>query len=151
MYDENGKSIPSKKRIQASKTAQQQLVENGNHKGWQSRNIISYPERFWMEVLKNNNIDYSFNHVVNKKTHLGLDDISNYFLDFLIGEKLDLEIDGKQHKYPERAESDKIRDEILSKNGYIVYRIEWNEINSEEGKQLMKEKIDKFLDFYNNL
>ena len=151
LYDDDGKQIPSENRREATRKVQQKLLKEGRHKGWQSRNIISYPERFWMEVLKNNNIDYSFNHVVNKKTHLGLDDISNYFLDFLIGEKLDLEIDGKQHKYAERVESDKIRDELLSKNGYIVYRIEWNEINSEEGKKLMKEKIDKFLDFYNNL
>lgn len=151
LYNECGKTIPSKQRIESGRKVQQKLLAEGRHKGWQSRNIISYPEKFWMEVLKNNNINYSFNHVVNKKTHLGLDDISNYFLDFLIGEKLDLEIDGKQHKYPERAESDKVRDELLSKNGYIVYRIEWNEINSEEGKKLMKEKIDKFLEFYNNL
>ena len=152
-YDENGKTIPSKtipskKRIQSGREVQQRLLDAGLHKGWQSRNIISYPEQFWMEVLRNNNIEYSFNHVVNKKTHLGLDDNSNYFLDFLINGNIDLEIDGKQHKYEDRAESDRIRDEILMKNNFIVYRVEWNEINSETGKQLMKEKIDNFLEFY---
>jgi very-short-patch-repair endonuclease len=147
MYDENGKSIPSKKRIQASKKVQQRLLDNGTHKGWASRNIISYPEKFWMEVLKNNNIDYSFNHVV-KKSELGVEnDNSNYFLDFLIDGNIDLEIDGKQHKYADRAESDKVRDELLSKNGYTVYRVEWNEINTEVGKQHMKEKIETFLKF----
>ena len=35
MYDENGKSIPSKKRIQASKEVQQRLLDNGTHKGWE--------------------------------------------------------------------------------------------------------------------
>lgn len=148
MYDENGKTIPSKKKIQSGKEVQQRLLDAGLHKGWQSRNIISYPEQFWMEVLRNNNIEYSFNHVVNKKTHLGLDDNSNYFLDFLINGNIDLEIDGKQHKYEDRAESDRIRDEILTKNNFIVYRVEWNEINSETGKQLMKEKINNFLEFY---
>jgi hypothetical protein len=94
MYDENGKSIPSKKRRQASKEVQQKLLDNGTHKGWTSRKIISYPEKFWMEVLKNNNIDYSFNHVV-KKSELGVEnDNSNYFLDFLIDGNIDLEIDG---------------------------------------------------------
>lgn len=147
MYDENGKSIPSKKRIQASKEVQQRLLDNGTHKGWASRKIISYPEKFWMEVLKNNNIDYSFNHVV-KKSELGVEnDNSNYFLDFLIDGNIDLEIDGKQHKYTDRAESDKVRDELLSKNGYTVYRVEWNEINTEVGKQHMKEKIETFLKF----
>ena len=148
LYDDNGKQISSDNRREASRKVQQKLLAEGRHKGWQSRNIISYPEQFWMEVLKNNNIDYSFNHVVNKKTHLGLDDNSNYFLDFLINGNIDLEIDGKQHKYEDRAESDRIRDEILTKNNFIVYRVEWNEINSETGKQHMKEKIDKFLEFY---
>lgn len=148
MYDKGGKTIPSKQKIESGRKVQQKLLAEGRHKGWQSRNIISYPEKFWMEVLKNNNIDYSFNHVV-KKSDLGVEnDNSNYFLDFLIDENIDLEIDGKQHKYADRAESDRIRDEILTKNNFIVYRVEWNEINSETGKQHMKEKIDKFLDFY---
>ena len=147
MYDENGKTIPSKKRIQSGRKVQQKLLKEGRHKGWQSRNIISYPEKFWMEVLKNNNIDYSFNHVV-KKSELGVEnDNSNYFLDFLIDGNIDLEIDGKQHKYADRAESDNVRDELLSKNGYTVYRVEWNEINTEVGKQHMKEKIETFLKF----
>jgi very-short-patch-repair endonuclease len=148
LYDDNGKQIPSDNRREASRKVQQKLLAEGRHKGWQARNIISYPEKFWMEVLRNNNIEYSFNHVVNKKTHLGLDDNSNYFLDFLINGNIDLEIDGKQHKYEDRAESDRIRDEILTQNNFIVYRVEWNEINSETGKQLMKEKIDNFLEFY---
>lgn len=148
LYDNAGKQIPSENRREASRKVQQKLLAEGRHKGWQSRNIISYPEQFWMEVLRNNNIEYSFNHVVNKKTHLGLDDNSNYFLDFLINGNIDLEIDGKQHKYEDRAESDRIRDEILTKNNFIVYRVEWNEINSETGKQLMKEKINNFLEFY---
>ena len=38
---------------------------------------------------------------------------------------------------------------VLSK--VIKKRIEWNEINSENGSNLMKEKIDKFLEFYNKL
>lgn len=121
LYNKFGKTIPSKQRIESGRKVQQKLLKEGRHKGWQSRNIISYPEQFWMEVLRNNNIEYSFNHVVNKKTHLGLDDNSNYFLDFLINGNIDLEIDGKQHKYEDRAESDKIRDEILTKNNFIVY------------------------------
>jgi very-short-patch-repair endonuclease len=48
-----------------------------------------------------------------------------YFLDFLIeknGKKIDLEIDGKQHK--DRKDHDKERDEYLTDLGYIVYRID---------------------------
>lgn len=148
LYTKDGKIMPSKKRRESSRRAQLKLVAEGRHKGWQSRNIVSYPEKFWQEVLKNNNISYSFNHPV-KKSDLGVkDDDSNYFLDFLIGENFDLEIDGKQHSYKERKESDALRDELLNKNGYIVYRIKWNEIVSDRGKLLMEQKIDNFLKFY---
>ena len=39
--------------------------------------------------------------------------------------------------------------EKIGSKGIEVYRILWNEIKTENGKQLMKEKIDKFLKFYN--
>jgi very-short-patch-repair endonuclease len=89
-------------------------------------------------VLNNNSIKFFAN-----KPFL------SYFLDFAIEDKMiDLEIDGKQHKYPERKVSDVERDNTLTKNGWRVYRIGWNSINTEEGKQIMKEKIDNFLKFY---
>ena len=119
----------------------QERIKNGTHKGWQSRNITSYPEKFWKHVLENNNIQYKFNYHFDK-----------YFLDFYIeinNRKIDLEIDGKQHKYKDRLESDKIRDEFIKYNNIEVYRIDWNEINSEDGKRLMKEKIDNFINFLN--
>lgn len=150
LWDKNNKTIPSKKKIESGRKIQERLLKENRHKGWQTRSVISYPEQFWIDVLINNKIKFSFNHTVNKK-ELGLTEISNYFLDFLIGGKLDLEIDGKQHKYKDRLLSDKKRDKILSENGYLVYRIEWNEINSEKGKKLMKEKVDKFLDYYKTI
>ena len=104
--------------------------------------MISYPERFWMEVLDNNNIRYIKEDFSTKK----------YFLDFLIfknDKKIDLEIDGKQHNY--RVEHDKKRDEYLTNLGYIVYRVKWNNINTIEGKSLMKDKISSFLFFYENI
>ena len=99
-----------------------------------------------MQVLQNNSINYSFEHAVtNQKNHF-------YYLDFFIEKdnfKIDLEIDGEQHKY--RKEHDSIRDEFLEKHGYLVYRITWNNINTEYGKVTMKEKIAKFISFYNSL
>lgn len=121
---------------------QLKLIEEGKHAGWQSRNIISYPEKFWMSVLDNNGISYIREDFSTKK----------YFLDFLIeknGQKIDLEIDGKQHKY--RVEHDITRDKYLTDLGYIVYRVEWNCINNDKGKEMMKEKIDNFLSFYENI
>ena len=111
------------------------------------RNQSSYAENFFEKVLRNNNIDFKREVSVKKD-----DNIHCYFLDFLIeknGKLIDLEIDGSQHQLPERCESDKIRDNYLKDKKYIVYRIQWNNINSESGKQEMKEKIESFLLFYN--
>lgn len=119
------------------------LKSENRFKGWQTRNIESYAEKFWKEVLDNNSISY----IREKK-------IDKYFLDFYINKnskQLDLEIDGKQHKYPERIESDSIRDEFLQKNNIIVYRIDWNEINTNKGKDMMTQKINDFLNFYKSL
>lgn len=124
-------------------------VQEGKHLGWTSRNVISYPEKFFKSVLEKNGIPYEFNKPI-KKIDLGLESISCYFLDFYLPEKnIDLEIDGKQHKYQERKEHDKIRDEHLSKL-FKVYRIEWKSINNEEGKFYIQNEIQKFLEFYNS-
>jgi hypothetical protein len=42
-----------------------------------------------------------------------------------------------------------VRDEVLIKNNYIVYRIKWRNINTEKGKEYIKNEIDNFLEFYN--
>ncbi len=65
------------------------------------------------------------------------------------GVKIDLEIDGKQHK--QRKEHDTERDKFLTENGFKVYRVEWNQINNEKGKEQMKNKIDAFIAFYKSL
>ena len=72
-------------------------------------------------------------------------DISQIFILKYNDRKIDLEIDGKQHLCGDRKEHDKIRDKYIKSKGIEVYRIPWNEINSENGKQLMKEKINNFL------
>ena len=75
-------------------------IEAGTFQCWKSRNIISYPEKFWTKVLENNKIEFISNKPVKQKNN-----ISCYFLDFYIEKnckKIDLEIDGKQHKYKDR-------------------------------------------------
>lgn len=109
------------------------------------RNQSSFAETFFEKVLKNNKIDFKREVAIKKD-----DGIHCYFLDFLIeknGKLIDLEIDGSQHQLPERLESDKIRDSFLKNKNYIVYRIQWNDIKSENGKLQMKEKINNFLLF----
>lgn len=128
-----------------SKESINKLINEGRFKGWQSRNILSYPEKFWIKVLENNNIQYISNKSIKQENN-----IFNYFLDFYIeieNRKIDLEIDGSQHKWKDRKESDIKRDIYIKSLGIEVYRIEWNEINSEIGKQLMEEKINNFLNF----
>lgn len=123
----------------------QNEIQNGTFKGWASRNITSYSEKFWKTVLDNNDIKYKLNFPIKQD-----DKLYNYFLDFYINinnRKIDLEIDGKQHKYKDRQESDIKRDIYIKSKGIEVYRIEWNEINSDKGKLLMKEKINKFLEY----
>ena len=133
-----------KLKVQRGKEVSKQLIEECRHQGWKSRNIISYAERFWINVLEKNNIPYQREYHLDKK----------YFLDFFIekdGKIIDLEIDGKQHKYEDRCAHDKIRDEYITNKGIIVYRIEWNEIQTDKGSSLMKEKINNFIDYYQKL
>ena len=108
--------------------------------GWLSRNIISYAENFWKKILDNNNIQYIREYHFNKK----------YFLDFYIeinNRKIDLEIDGSQHNFIDRHQHDLERDNYITSNGLEVYRILWNEINSNKGKKKMEEKINLFFQF----
>ena len=122
------KSIRSRHALASS-------IKNGTHKGWATRGVMSYAEKFWSSVLEENNIQYEREKAV-----------SGYFLDFVI-DNVDLEIDGKQHAYPERAASDQRRDRVLSKLGYSVYRIPWINPNTEEAKLQVKEQIESFLTY----
>lgn len=145
-----GNECRIKLKSEISKNAANNRIKNGQHKGWQSRKIESYPEKFFKIVLENNKIKYEFNKPI-KKSDLGIDCSSNYFLDFYLPEKnIDLEIDGKQHEYEDRKEMDMRRDEYVSKFFY-VYRIKWKNINNVKGKKYISEEIEKFLIFYNSL
>lgn len=94
--------------------AQKERVKKGIHVGWKTRNIESYPEKYFKQCLENEKINYEFNFPIAKKA-LGLDGASCYFLDFYFpNANLNLEIDGKQHDLPERKASDETRDFLLS-------------------------------------
>jgi very-short-patch-repair endonuclease len=124
---------------QKLRDVQLKRVKDGIHNGWKSRKVVSYPEQFFMNVLNNNSIPFKHN-----------EPFKGYFIDFALHDKMiALEIDGKQHKLPERIESDLKKDKCLTEGNWKVYRIEWNSINTEEGKKLMKEKIGKFFEIYN--
>lgn len=127
-----------------SKKSVKQRISNGTFQGWKTRNVTSYAEKFFKVVLDNYNINYIREYVVN------INKTKRYFLDFYIkynDRNIDLEIDGKQHLYEDRKEHDIIRDTQLKDFGYEVYRISWNQINNESGKQTMQTKITDFLKF----
>lgn len=106
------------------KETAQRAMANGTHKPWQTRDVTSYPERFWKRLLDEAGVDYLMNHPVRNEKPSGY-----YFLDFYIvnerGEGLDLEIDGKQHQRPAERRHDAMRTEHLSSKGLTVLRSPW--------------------------
>ncbi len=121
--------------IELNRRNQVELVAKGLHKGWLRRPLLSYAEQFWKRVLENNDIPVNHDYPVPVAgTH--------YLLDFFIEPNIDLEIDGSQHLLPESAEHDKVRDERLKQQGYLIYRIPY--VNPRE-KELVEQQIDDFL------
>lgn len=119
----------------------QKRIANGTHKGWAKRNKPSYAEIFFMNVLKNNDIEYEFEKKVGK-----------YFIDFALNNKnIALEIDGKQHNLPDRKLKDEEKDKFLSEQNWKVYRIQWKNIRNPDGSDYIKKEIEKFIEFYNSL
>lgn len=142
-YTEEGRKI----RSDISQKSQKNIIAEGRHKGWQPRNIKSKSEEYFAQILDANKIEYKREFPVK---HIN----QNYLLDFFIcknNKLVDVEIDGKQHNYKDRIKLDKIRDEFLQQKGYIIYRIKWPYRNSVNSQQLIKNNIDNFISFYNNL
>lgn len=76
----------------------------------------SYPERYFREILENNNIKFEQEYRE-----------SYYSLDFKIG-MIDLEIDGEQHYLDSKIiNSDKRRSSYLESLGYTIIRVRWSE------------------------
>lgn len=110
--------------------------EHGNP-GWNGPKV-SYPEKYFMTVFKNNHIDLKYH------LHVG-----RYQLDFY-NEKLMkyVEVDGGQHyRTQEAIDKDKRRDEYLLERGWIGKRINWDKFRKmypEEKDQVINE-IKEFI------
>jgi len=140
----------AKNRKEITKKMIKTMRENDSFSGY-PRNHPSYPEKFFIEVLKNKNIfdKCIFQFKVHKKKDLQVNEHGNYFLDFyFLEKKIDLEIDSGFHLIGDCPSRDKIRDERLIKNGIKVYRIMWKNIKNDEGKEYIKNEIEKFMNFY---
>lgn len=87
-------------------------MKDKNYPRWHlHRNQSSFAEKFFENVLLNNDIEYSREYAIKNPNNY------NYYLDFYIvskSAKIDLEIDGSQHKDPVRAKHDKLRDLFLT-------------------------------------
>lgn len=144
--DSNIINEPTTNETQKNKISEtmKRLHKEGKHPGWSfinaDSNRRSYPEKFFFKVLQNNNILDQY--TIKEKLSVG-----KYFLDFaLIEKKLDIEIDGKQHYLTEEAiQHDKIRDQYLNDNGWVVYRIAWSSMSKKP-----KKEIKEFLNFLNS-
>lgn len=109
--------------------------------GYPNRKNTPYSERFWAKVLDNNNISYKQNVSVWKPGP------NNYYLDFLIDDLIDLEIDGSMHEHSDVKTKDKIRNQYLFDKGYIVYRIKWVNPINDSNKIIVNKQIDELLKF----
>lgn len=144
-----GKSISPEARKKIS-IKNKENYRNGIIKGWPSRNVESYAESFWKSVLTNNGISFTREKVVRKREDLGVNENGCYFLDFLLEDfMIDLEIDGSSHYLEGRKVHDDLRDQRLMNAGYMVYRIKW--VNPAKNPLIVKEDIQRFLDWYHSL
>lgn len=112
---------------------QKKLIKEGKHKGWKSRKGLepSYPEKYFIDLLNNESIKFQREVKIGK-----------YFIDFLLPGNFVLEIDGKQHNYPERRKSDIDKDKFLLENGFDIFRIQW--YNPSVNKDKLYPQILKF-------
>lgn len=138
-----------KNKSDSSRESVNKRILAGTHKGWNSRNVLSYPEKFFIQVLENNgflkNEDFIINYKVPQRD-LGINSNYCYFLDFYFPKlRLDLEIDGKQHTYKDRVLYDKRRDEALMNKGYQVHRISWKNPVNTTNKEYIALEIKKLL------
>lgn len=96
----------------------------------------SYPEKYFREILENNNIFFQ----KEKRVYI-------YSLDFLIG-NIDLEINGEQHYVDKRIRnSDLLRYKYLENIGYKIIKIRWSKYKklNQEKKIFFLKKLITFL------
>ena len=97
----------------------------------------TYPEKYFREWMEKESIPFQQEYRFKL-----------YAFDFLVNERIDLEIDGNQHKNDKRIiEHDIKRDNKSKDAGFIVYRIMWSDyqkLNQEERETFLCE-LKEFL------
>ena len=116
-----GKHLPQEMKDKISKSRIKYLENNPDKVPYKLNHYskgMSYPEKYFEEVFKKENIDLKYEK-----------QFSIYTLDFYNDEKkVCIEIDGEQHYTDTRIiESNKRRDLYLKKQGWITFRVRWSE------------------------
>lgn len=97
---------------------------------------LTYPEKIAYSFFKENNINF-ISHTAIKYENI------HYFPDFILDEKLIIEIDGeKWHSSKEQKEYDNIRDERLKSLGFKIIRIPAKNVLQNLKILFPKSKID---------
>jgi very-short-patch-repair endonuclease len=145
------KSLSGKKKPLVSKETRKKQSESriksikeGRTPRWQTISGNSYPEKYFEKYLINEGLSFKTQyHIFNGKR--------NYFLDFYFTDKkVNLEIDGLQHNWPERIESDKRRDKYLNSQNIKVIRIQWKNPSCPGSKEYFREKIEELKGLLND-
>jgi len=83
-------------------------------------NEMSYPEKFFKQVIENEFDDKNF----KQEYSVGI-----YSIDFAwVNKKIAIEIDGAQHEKPDYKARDKRKDKKLSDEGWDILRIKWKDM-----------------------
>lgn len=121
--------------------AMKKAYASGNHKGWaytrQNVNGMSYPEKWFKEVIENEFSD--------KKYEYNLP-FYRWKLDFAwIDKRRCIEIDGSQHNEQKQKLSDIEKDKMLHKDGWEVLRLDWDYVsnNTKEAIKIAKNFIEQ--------
>ena len=138
---DKSKKISIKDKITYTGPELPTIQEENLQPGFFPRTRMSYAEKFWKQVLDNNNVSYQHDFIVQRPK--GLQGV--YRLDFLVS-NIDIEIDGSQHQSDTVNEKDIRRDAYLNELGYIVYRIPWINPRNDINKQLVNIQIKNLFD-----
>lgn len=111
------------------------MKEHPDKTAWRKRNEPSYPEKCFINFLKENGYD--------KKYHIEREyPVFPYYIDFaFVDEKVAIEIDRSQHMKDEyRKVKDEEKDKILINYGWKILRITENTVKTDW--DIIKKKID---------
>ena len=113
-------------------------LDDNKCNAWMTRrkNHISYPEKYFMDVILNNFTD---------KNYIREFPFFRYSIDFAwVHKKIAFEIDGKQHELEKMKASDIRKDTLLKEHGWTIIRIKWSEFIQHKSKfiESMKQVID---------